>query len=127
MRVSHIVGVLPTPYGIKHDGGTELQTSYEPYELKAFYSERSGYSTGDILNSDIWFKNAAILFSAVENMGKCTFIISDEYGGVTSYSYNRDEFEEIFGRLFDYSKDAGRFSALLNEINSYLGNNYGNN
>ena len=127
VRVSHIVGVLPTPYGIKHDGGTELQTSYEPYELKAFYSERSGYSTGDILNSDIWFKNAAILFSAVENMGKCTFIISDEYGGVTSYSYNRDEFEEIFGRLFDYSKDAGRFSALLNEINSYLGNNYGNN
>ena len=129
VRVSQIAGSLPSAEGLSYQF-LELKTSSEPYEATLHYHFKAGDTAR--MDSDIFFLEAALIFSAVENLEICNIRIYDlqETGGGTSvdpskmqsemYSYERTDMEALFGTLYPCSESKETITELYNRALKYL-------
>ncbi len=129
VRVSQIAGSLPSAAGLSYQF-LELKTSSEPYEATLHYHFKAGDTAR--MDSDIFFLEAALIFSAVENLEICNIRIYDlqETGEGTSvdpskmqsemYSYERTDMEALFGTLYPCSESKETITELYNRALKYL-------
>ena len=114
-----LFGKLPVPEELVYEK-MALQTSQEPYELRMVYRVKDGSRRPE---NSVWsFSNAVLLFAAIENAGKISYIIED---GSNTYlhQYERSSLEEIFGPLYEYSSDRDKTGQLLEKLEAYVSEN----
>lgn len=129
VRVSHIAASLPAAEGQSYQF-LELKTTAEPYAITLHYRLETGNSIQT--DSDITFLEAALLFSAVENLETCNIRIYD-LGGTKeernidpskmrseTIIYERKDLEEIFGALYPCSESKETITELYNRVLEYL-------
>ncbi len=110
--VGALVSALPAPAGCVY-GGMELDTGEGvDYALQVNYDKKEG---DVIVDSDMLFFDAVMLFATIENMEQCTFAIEDQ----SSITYYRPDLEEIFpDRLNGQDKETEEFKAHLRALYS---------
>lgn len=102
--------------------GQELQTSKEPYEIWADYTEVSfeDFSEWDIQCSALRY--SAILFATVENTGVVGLKLTGTDDNVRILSYTREQVEELLGcsGLYDFSQDTESMKEYMNLVSERL-------
>lgn len=110
-KVGNLMYSLPYTNGIK-PVGCELQTDTEPYEI---IINCQGYGTEERLSLP-YFKNAAVIFSLIDNVGIVTFNIEGN-DNTESFSFTRAEIADCFKKdVRQYSKNEAAFSKFLIEV-----------
>ncbi|MDD2620343.1 MAG: DUF4825 domain-containing protein [Syntrophomonadaceae bacterium] len=90
----------------------ELQTDSEPYGNT---SNCHGYGADTTLSLP-YFKNAAVIFSLIDNVGIVTFNIEGNEGN-TAYKFTREEIEDYFKKdVRKYTKSQAEFEEFLKEV-----------
>ncbi len=89
-NVINLMYALPYVNGVKPTG-CELQTEHEPYGI---IINCQGYGT-DTRDGQPYFKNAAVIFSLIENVDMVTFNIQGNNGSVP-FEFSRSEIEAHF-------------------------------
>lgn len=115
--VSAIIGSLPTPPGLLHDSFS-LQTETEPYGITIEYTVsdyEQAYSDGK-LNPAPLEKNAAVIFSLVENADVVIAHIQNE-GEKETLRFTRKKAEEYFKTdVRHYAKKPQEFRQYMEDV-----------
>jgi len=103
---------LPYVNGIK-PLGCALQTDREPYGLVI---NCRGYGIDEKENLPYFFKNAAVIFSLIDNLGRISFNIESNEG-VVPFTFSREEIEKYFHKdLREYAENEAEFEGFLMEV-----------
>ncbi|MDE5931965.1 MAG: DUF4825 domain-containing protein, partial [Lachnospiraceae bacterium] len=128
ISVSHIVSSLPAASGLSYQF-LELETTTEPYEATIHYRLQAD----NLLDADIPFLDAVLMFAAIENLEICNIRIqayAEQISGGDSsipqelpyeeLSYRRSDMEKIFGTLYPRSETEEALTGLYNSVLEYL-------
>lgn len=110
-NVVHLMYSLPYVNGIK-PVGCELQTDSEPYGL---IINCQGYGTKERASLP-YFKNAAVIFSLIGNVGIVTFNIENNDGKI-AFTYTREQIDNYFKKdIRKHSKNKADFAGFIMEV-----------
>jgi beta-lactamase regulating signal transducer with metallopeptidase domain len=122
-KVVGLVDAMPLPAGIVRDT-VALQTSQVPYEITIHYvmKDASGNLVNGALSGDAFYRNAAMLFSLIDNVDVIHFSIADQIGqhdgAVYTMTMTREMAEQWLGEdVRPYSSSADMLKKLIDRIN----------
>lgn len=129
-NTSDIAYMLPEVAGLRYSSLEHKDK--EPYAATLHY--RLLMDDIKLIDNDMLFLNAVLMFSLVENMEKCSFQINGDINEIkyswsiledffTVIDYERDEMEELFGELYPCSATEKEFKELYNRVVEYLNEN----
>lgn len=90
----------------------DLQTDNQPYGITC---NCQGYGADTILSLP-YFKNAAVIFSLIDNVGTVTFNVEDSDGN-TAFKFTREEIEDYFETdVRKHTENQTKFKEFLKEV-----------
>lgn len=121
IKVGGLIGGMPRPDGL--DGnGLELQTSSEPYGVTYRYLATSTYSETDA-NHSIFYNNAVLLMSLIDNVGSITYTISEDSVQPVSITFTREQINELLGEdVRTYAADEAGLKRLIDRLGEWAVN-----
>jgi len=124
-KVIGLIDAMPLPNGIVRDA-VELQTANLPYGITINYimNDSSGITVNRAISGDVFYRNAIMLFSLIDNVDVINCKIVDKTGkhdgAIYVFSYTRKMAEELIGqdvRPFAQSSDTIRnLIDMINDI-----------
>lgn len=123
-KTAGMAQALPVAEGLSYQR-IEMQTTTEPYAVTLCYNMLTDDPAQ--IDTEIFFVDAALLFASIENLGQCSFRMIDREDTVApeeeSYeeiTYEREDFEKLFGKLYPYSETKENLTELYNKVLEYL-------
>ncbi|WP_342561605.1 M56 family metallopeptidase [Paenibacillus sp. FSL R7-0345] len=140
-KVGGLIGGTPVPEGLKA-AGMELQTVAPPYGLTIKYdmNDSAGVKKDEAISGDVFYRNAIVLFSLIDNVDSITYVLTDPVGQVTysltdksspygsasySYTFERGQIDKLLGGdVRQYGADEAGLRQLIDRSGEMLSVNY---
>lgn len=115
IKVGGLIGGMPRPDGLDSKG-MELQTSSEPYGVTYRYLATDTYSA-TVANNTIFYHNAVLLMSLIDNVGSVTYAISENSEQPISITFTREQINESLGEdVRTYAVDEEGLKELIGRL-----------
>jgi len=130
VKVIGLIDAMPLPKGIVRDI-VELQTANLPYGITINYTmnDSSSVMVNGAINGDVFYRNAVMLFSLIDNVDVISCKITDKtgkYDGASYvFTYTREAAEKLMGE--DVRRSAVSTNTLKNLIDRLINTPLGAN
>lgn len=115
IKVGGLIGGMPEPLGLDING-LELQTSSQPYGVTYRYLANDTYTETEA-NSSIFYNNAVLLLSLIDNVGSITYKISENAEQQTFITFTREQVTQSLGEdVRTYAADKEGLKRLIDQL-----------
>ncbi|WP_336772398.1 M56 family metallopeptidase [Paenibacillus sp. MMO-58] len=117
VKVGGLIGALPKPVDLVGKG-LSLQTKSPPYGVTVNYDRTDDLKAEEEMaaNKDVFYRNAIMLLSLIDNVDSITFNVSDVY----SVSMTRGEAELLLGGdIRPYAEDESSVKQLIDRLKQF--------